>query len=104
MRPYVYALFKATLSLIILSMTCGIIVLSAILVPSEGTEPRDICILVEGTQGLLPINPNEGGSIVYSCDINWDLALFYIAVFGFPLGLVSFGVLFMVRTLVHRRF
>ena len=98
-----YALFKSSLALITLSAICGTIVLSSIFLPSNGTEPRDVCIVVEGTQGFLPINPNEGGTIVYSCDIKWDLALFYIAVFGFPPGILSFCVIAIVmRTLVQR--
>ena len=98
-----YALFKASFALITLTAICGTVVLSSIFLPSDGTEPRDVCIVVEGTQGLLPINPNEGGTIVYSCDIKWDLALFYIAIFGFPLSILCMPVILLVmRALVQR--
>lgn len=30
---------------------------------------RDICDYVVGTGGMLQINPNEGGTIVYSCNL-----------------------------------
>lgn len=103
MGMYLYALLKATVQLAVLSTICGVVVLGSIIIPSDWTEPRDICIFVEGTGGLLPVNPNEGGSIVYSCDVNWRLASFYIAVFGLPLGLVCFVILCAARALVQRR-
>lgn len=64
------------------SMAVGLVaslaLLLSMLLPSGGTEPRGICDFVEGTQGLLPLNPNEGGSVVYSCDPNFVLLLWYI--------------------------
>lgn len=96
-------LLKASTALITLSAICGTIVLGAIFIPSNGNEPRDICIEVEGTHGFLPINPNEGGNIVYSCDIQWDLALFYIAVFGLLPSAVFYCLfIFFMRAVVHR--
>ena len=38
--------------------------LLSMLIPSGGTEPRAVCDFVEGTRGLLPLNPNEGGTVV----------------------------------------
>jgi hypothetical protein len=99
-----YALLKSCFTLIVLGGICGLIVLGTILIPSDGTEPREVCILVKGTQGILPINQNNGGSIVYSCDINWELALLYIAFFGFPLAMISMILIwFIMRTLVQRK-
>lgn len=96
-------ILKASIALISLSAICGTIILSAIFIPSNGNEPRDICIEVEGAHGFLPINPNEGGNIVYSCDIKWDLAVFYIAVFGLLPGAMSFFVFMLIMRAVHRK-
>lgn len=49
-----------------------------ILVQSDGTEPRGLCEFVAGSQGLLPLNPNAGGTHPYSCDLNWLRSAFYV--------------------------
>ncbi len=49
-----------------------------ILAQSDGTEPRGLCEFVAGSQGLLPLNPNAGGTHPYSCDLNWLRSAFYV--------------------------
>lgn len=56
----------------------GSIVFLSIFIPSNGTEPRDACTYVVGTNGLIPLNPNEGGTVSYSCDPNFGIIVFYI--------------------------
>lgn len=57
-----------------------------ILAGSDGTEPRGLCTFVEGSNGLLPFNPNAGGTHPYSCDVNWHP----LAVFVLPAATVAF--------------
>ena len=40
---------------------------------------RELCDYVEGTGGMLPINPNEGGTIVYSCNLRPAMTALAIA-------------------------
>lgn len=56
--------------------------LGLILAGSDGTEPRGICRFVDGDSGFLPLNPNEGGTRSYSCNVNMTPATFYIGTLG----------------------
>lgn len=40
---------------------------------------RELCDYVKGTGGMLPINPNEGGTIVYSCNLRPGMTALAIA-------------------------
>lgn len=63
-------------------LLAGVLVLGLVLAGSDGTEPRGICDFVAGTGGLLPVDPNTGGSQGYSCNPNMGLAAFYSLGFG----------------------
>lgn len=69
-----------------LSLATGLLLSTAmlglILAGSDGTEPRGICKFVAGDDGFLPLNPNEGGTHSYSCNVNITLATFYIGMLG----------------------
>ena len=56
-----WKIYRDLLISIILGLTASTAMLLSILIPSDGTEPRDICHFVVGDAGLLPLNPNEGG-------------------------------------------
>lgn len=75
-----------------LSLAVGLllsgIMLGFILAASDGTEPRGVCAFVAGDAGLLPLNPNEGGTHAYSCDPNVSLAAMYIAIPGMALAVL----------------
>lgn len=62
--------------------------LLSILIPSDGTEPRNACNFVMGYGGLLPFNPNADGTVVYSCNPNWTYVAFFIAYIGVPISIV----------------
>jgi len=70
------------------------------LLPSGGTESRGVCDFVEGTRGLLPLNPNEGGSVVYSCDPNFGLLSWYVFMPAVIVASVWFLVARSVRSLL----
>lgn len=71
----------------------------SILIRTDGHEPRGICAAVEGSGGTLPLQMNPGGTIGYTCDLNWDLAAFYA---GLP-ALLFGMIIFTVWTLLRRR-
>lgn len=77
-----------------LSLALGIVfsavLLGFMLVGSDGTEPRGICVFVNGDNGLLPLNPNNGGTHYYSCDLNISLTAFYVLVTGIMLAILIF--------------
>lgn len=77
-----------------LGLVSSAIMLGLIIIGSDGTEPRGICEFVGGDGGLLPLNPNKGGTYSYSCDLNISLAAFYISVLGAGL---SVFVHFIIR-------
>lgn len=62
--------------------------LLSILIPSDGTQPRNACNFVLGHGGLLPFNPNSGGTVVYSCNPNWKYVTFFIAYIGVPISIM----------------
>ncbi len=78
----------------------GLAFLLSFMIPTGGTDPKDICDHVVGTGGLLPFNANEGGGIVYSCNPNWGLVSVYVL--G-PAAVVS-SVLFLVVRFVRLLF
>ncbi len=80
---------RASLSLL-LGLIAGVLVLGLMLVGSDGTEPRGICEFVGGDAGLLPLDPNEGGTHSYSCDLNLSLAAFYILIPGMALSVLFY--------------
>ena len=63
---------------LVLGMISSAVMLGLIIAGSDGTEPRGICEFVGGDSGLLPLNPNKGGTYSYSCDLNISLTAFYI--------------------------
>lgn len=73
--------------------------LLSMLLPSGGTEPRGVCDFVQGTGGLLPLNPNEGGTIVYSCNPNFGLLFWYISMPAVIVASVWFLVVRFIRDL-----
>ena len=77
---------------LVLGLISGAIVLGLILVGSDGTEPRGICEFVGGDTGLLPLDPNKGGTYSYSCNINISLTAFYILVLGAGLSVFIYFV------------
>ena len=66
------------------SALMALVPLVLILVGSNGTEPRGICRFVEGSAGLLPLDPNAGGTHSYSCNLNWP----QVAVFTVPIAIL----------------
>lgn len=77
---------NARLAWLGISLAVGVLlsvaVLGRILAGSDGTEPWVICRFVAGDDGLLPLDPNEGGTRSYSCNVNITLATFYIGALG----------------------
>lgn len=73
---------------LVLGLVASAILLGLMLAGSDGTEPRGVCEFVSGDAGLLPLNPNEGGTYSYSCDPNLSLAVFYILVAGMALSVL----------------
>lgn len=71
----------------------------SILVRTDGHEPRGICTAVDGGAGTLPLQMNPGGIVGYTCDLNWDLAAFYM---GLP-ALLFGMIIFTIWTLLLRR-
>lgn len=71
--------------------------LGAILVGSDGTEPRGVCSFVAGDGGLFPLDPNLGGTLSYSCDPDFPLVTFYVTLVGLAL---SIPVYFIPRVLL----
>lgn len=69
---------------------------------SGGLVPRGICHFVVGTGGLLPLNPNEGGTVVYSCNPDWPLVTFYILIVAIPLAILLFTVIRLFRVVLGR--
>lgn len=74
----------------LLGLVAGVLVLGLMLVGSDGTEPRGVCEFVSGDAGLLPLDPNEGGTQSYSCDLNLSLAAFYILIPGMALSVLFY--------------
>lgn len=85
-RPLV---FRATLALL-LGLLVSSTLLGLMLVQSDGTEPRGVCAFVSGDAGLLPLDPNEGGTYSYSCEPNAPLAVFYVLVPGTGLSVLFY--------------
>lgn len=75
---------------VVLGLITSAIVFGSILVGSDGTEPRGICEFVGGDAGLLPLDPNKGGTYSYSCNLNIPLAAFYIFVIGAGLSVLFY--------------
>ena len=79
-----------------LSLAVGLVasalMLGLVLMGSDGTEPRGICKFVGGDAGVLPLNPNKGGTYSYSCDLNMALAALYILVPGMALSVLVYFV------------
>jgi len=67
---------------IILALVCSVAIAAIpvflILAGSDGTEPRGLCEFVTGSNGLLALNPNSGGTVQYSCDLNWTQFASYV--------------------------
>ncbi len=97
---YITALAKAALVFSACSLFLGVVILATILLPTGGTEPRGICDFVEGTGGLLPLNPDDGGDYSYSCNPDWSLTLFYIFGFGAPVSVILMSVGLVILKLV----
>lgn len=75
-----------------IGLAASLFLLASEMIYSDWTRPNGICDFVEGTGGLLPLNPNAGGTVVYSCDP--DLALLFWHLF-IPAAVVA-SVLFLV--------
>jgi len=60
----------------------GCILIVTILIQSDGLEPSGICQIVSGTEGLLPLNPNEGGTQIYSCNPDFLSGFLYACFAG----------------------
>jgi hypothetical protein len=71
-----------------------------ILAGSDGTEPRGLCEFVTGSNGLLALNPNSGGTVQYSCDLNWTQFASYILP---PAILLLYPAWRIVRRITRRR-
>ena len=82
---------------IILGLTIGTAMLLSILISSNGIFPHDVCHFVENDAGLLPINPNEGGTQKFSCNPQLVPTLFYI----FYPALIIFTALFVLIQLLR---
>lgn len=84
----------------VIGVLFGCILIAAILVQSNGLEPSGICNIVNGNDGLLPLNPNEGGATQYSCDPNFLSGFMYAcfaAVIITPfLMLIAWGKSFLI--------
>lgn len=67
---------------------------------------RELCDYVSGASGMLPINPNEGGTTAYSCNLKprlTGLYVFYYAVFWSPVMLaLSVPVIAGGACIAHR--
>lgn len=103
-----------TAILILLTVPVLLSLFTGIAVVAHGLAYRDfgreLCDYVSGTSGMLPINPNEGGTIAYSCNLKPQITgryVFYYSVFWSPVMLalsvpaIAAGT-FMVRTLRRR--
>lgn len=73
--PIVRGLAAATL----IGVLVGVIVVGQILWVSDGLQPAGVCDFDAYGEGWLPLNPNAGGSTVYSCTPNLGLFAFYAA-------------------------
>lgn len=97
---YLSALTRA-FAIFILTVAClGLAILGTILIPTDGTEPRGVCVFVDGDEGLLPLNPNTDDTYVYSCDLNWELGVFYVSVFGSQATVALFVLVILVHGIV----
>lgn len=76
----------------LIGLLVGVTGFLSIFLGTDGTRPAGVCTFLEGEGGLLPLNPNEGGSIAYSCTPNWSLLLFYGITPGVGLALMLGGV------------
>ena len=85
----------------ILGLTVGTAMLLSILIPSGGTEPRGICDFVLNDAGLLPLNPNEGGTYKYSCNPKIFLMLLYIIGPALVIFSISFFVIQFLRPIIN---
>lgn len=78
----------------------GCVLVAVILAESKGLEPSGVCDIVNGNDGLLPLNPNEGGVTQYSCDPDFILGFMYAclaAVIITPLlMLIAWGKSFLI--------
>ena len=85
---------------IVLGLAISTAILLSILIPSGGTEPRGICDFVLNDAGLLPLNPNEGGTYKYSCNPKIVLMLFYIVGPALVILSIAFFVIQFLRPII----
>lgn len=79
-----------------ISILASAIINAILLFLSKGMEPEDVCDFVPDTSGLLPLNPNDGGDTVYSCNPDFFEFGVSVALLGamlFCLGLFISGVI-----------
>ena len=78
---------KWAIKIISIGILLSAITFGSILVGSNGLEPNGVCDFVEGSDGLLPLNPNLGGTIIYSCDPNWGPLVFRVFILGLVISM-----------------
>ncbi len=75
---------------VLLSVAAGVAAVSNGLAYNE--FGRELCDYVRGNSGMLPINPDEGGTILYSCNLRpgiTALYVFYYSVFWLPVMIAA---------------
>ncbi|WP_419797344.1 MAG: hypothetical protein ACNI26_13595 [Terasakiella sp.] len=75
-------LLKRIAQLYSIGVLFGCLLIATILIQSDGLEPSGVCEIVSGTEGLLPLNPNEGGIHIYSCNPDFLSAFLYACLAG----------------------
>lgn len=73
---------------LLIGTAASLAIFFSILIDTDGTFPRDVCEFLPGADGLLPLNPNSGGSVDYSCNPNIAVSAFYIGLPAIFLALV----------------
>lgn len=101
-------IFDLSLRLILpfgLGFVLSALMLGLVLAGSDGAEPRGVCMFVAGDGGLLPLDPNTGGTYAYSCNLNVPLAALYVSLPGLFFSLFLFhlpGALAFAGSLARR--
>ena len=72
-------MMKALVASILIGVLVGVIVVGQVLWVSDGLQPAGVCDFDAYGEGWLPLNPNAGGSTVYSCTPSLGLFAFYAA-------------------------
>lgn len=92
---------ETLLGRIAVSLSAGIAVpvllIGILLLRSQGNEPQGMCTRVQGRDGTLPIDMSRGGSVPYTCDLNWDYVALNLGLPALGFAILAYLLLILLR-------